>query len=237
MTLHTAVVIAGGKGTRLRALDGAASPPGPKAMLPVAGKPLLGRLVEWLRANDVREVVIGVAHLSESIRDHFGDGRDYGVRIRYTEHGAEQGTADAFRTAIVDGEVDADHVFAMNSDQLTDYPLQTLATRHLAATPPPLATVLLVHPVLPFGLVEAEPDGRVRRFLEKPRLEGTANSGIYVFRRELADSLQGDLERQVFPKLAADGRLHSCRHDGFWETVNTLKDLERIEAVLSEVPR
>ena len=237
MALHTAVVIAGGKGTRLRALDGAATPSVHKAMLSVAGKPLLGRLVEWLRANQVREVVVGVAHLSESIRSHFGDGRDYGVRIRYTEHGAEQGTAEAFRTAILDGGVDDEDFFAMNSDQLTDYPLQALAARHLAGSPPPLATVLLVHPVLPFGLVEADPDGRVRRFLEKPRLEGTANSGIYVFRRELAESLQGDLERQVFPKLTAEGRLHSCRHEGFWETVNTLKDLERIEAVLPEASR
>jgi NDP-sugar pyrophosphorylase family protein len=200
-------------------------------MVPVGGKPLLERNLEWLRVNGVTEVTLGVAHRKESIIRYFGDGSSHGLRIRYSVHRVEDGTGDAFLSAIETDPPPAPAFFAMNADQLTDFPVQELGRRHLAMEPRPLATMLLVRPVLPFGVVETAPDGRVISFTEKPRLDQAINSGIYVFDRAIRPHLCGDVE-QSFASLAAAGRLHGLRYDGFWETVNTVKDLERIERIL-----
>jgi NDP-sugar pyrophosphorylase family protein len=230
--IERAIVIAGGLGSRLQPPDSDGRLAVPKAMVSVGGKPLLERNLEWLKANGVSDVMLGVAHRKEKIVDHFGDGRRFGVRIRYSIHRIEDGTGDAFLKAMDADPALGPAFFAMNSDQLTDFPLQELGRRHLAEHSRPLATLLLVRPMLPFGVVETAPDGRVARFSEKPRLEQTVNAGIYVFDPGIRPHLGGDIERSTFASLADAGRLCGFRYDGFWETVNTAKDLERIEGAL-----
>jgi NDP-sugar pyrophosphorylase family protein len=201
-------------------------------MILVGGKPLLQRNLEWLQVNGVTEVTLGVAHQKERIIDYVGDGARFGLRICYSEHRIEDGTGDAFRKAMETDPPPGPAFFAMNADQLTDFPLSELGRRHLAQDPRPLATLLLVRPSLPFGLIETAADGRVVRFTEKPRMDQTVNAGIYVFDPGIRSHLAGDIERGTFATLAGAGRLAGLRYDGFWETVNTVKDLERIEAVL-----
>jgi NDP-sugar pyrophosphorylase family protein len=72
----------------------------------------------------------------------------------------------------------------------------------------------------------------VVRFAEKPRLQQVINAGIYAFGPAIEPFLKGDIERSTFVALAAVGRLRGLSYDGFWETVNTIKDLERIEGIL-----
>ncbi|PJA71277.1 nucleoside-diphosphate-sugar pyrophosphorylase, partial [Candidatus Pacearchaeota archaeon CG_4_9_14_3_um_filter_30_11] len=96
MILKTAIVLAGGKGTRLeeKTLEL------PKPLIPVGRKPLLEIILDWLKKNGVEKVIIGVAYKKEKIKEYFGDGSRFGLKIIYTEHDENDGTEDAFKTAI-----------------------------------------------------------------------------------------------------------------------------------------
>lgn len=238
MKIKTAIIIAGGKGTRMRSLDD--DMPNNvlnvhKSMIDVLGKPLLERNIEWLKKHGVENIIIGVAHKKESIIDYFGDGKKFGVNIIYTEHDPDGGTGDAFLTAIEKSGINDKYFFALNSDQLTDFNLNKLSERHLSTSPEPLATILLVYPTSPFGLVKTTDDGKVLEFKEKPKLPIIINGGIYLFDIGIKEFLSGDVERNTFVKLAQIERLQSVLHDGFWETINTYKDFIRVKEKLREL--
>src|SRR3989304_4617924 len=127
MVLRTAVIIAGGKGTRLEEHTEDL----PKPLIPVRSKPILERIIEWLEKNGVENVIIGVAYKKEMIKNYFGDGSDFGVKIRYTEHDENGGTEDAFKAAIEQSEIQDENFYAMNGDQMTDLNLDDFANFHL----------------------------------------------------------------------------------------------------------
>jgi NDP-sugar pyrophosphorylase family protein len=102
----------------------------------------------------------------------------------------------------------------------------------------PAATITLVRPKSPFGLVDADEDGVVRGFDEDATLPVWVNCGIYVLDEEALDRLpeRGDHETSTFPELAAEGRLHAFRHEGLWLTVNTPKQLRLADEFLTANP-
>jgi mannose-1-phosphate guanylyltransferase len=226
----TAVVLSGGEGIRLRPITKDL----PKGLVEVGGKPLLQWVVEWLKANKVRNIVMGVAYLKDRIINHFGDGTRFGVNIRYSVHTVEGGTGEGFRLAIA-RHVDDDTFFALNGDQITDIRLSSMLRRHLKAGA--IATIAVVHPILPFGLVEVDADDNCRGFLEKPVLNDRfISTGVYVFDKGITKYLpqQGDIERATFPKLAHRRRLTAYEHHGSFITVNSLRELEEAEIALEK---
>ncbi|MEM2914191.1 MAG: nucleotidyltransferase family protein, partial [Candidatus Bathyarchaeia archaeon] len=124
--LDTAVVLAGGAGTRLQPLTNSI----PKGMIKIYGKPLLEWIVEWLVDNGVTNIVFGVAHLKDKIIDYFGEGSKFNANIKYSVHTVEGGTCEGFRLAI-ERHVDRANFFAMNGDQISDLSLADLAAVHL----------------------------------------------------------------------------------------------------------
>ena len=203
----------------------------------VGGKPLLQWVVEWLRDNAVTTIVIGVAYLKERIVDYFGDGSRFGVNITYSVHTVEGGTGEGFRLAI-SRYVPDDLFFALNGDQITDIKLGSMLNRHRRSKA--LATVAVVHPILPFGLVQVDKDGNCRGFLEKPVLEDRyISTGVYVFDRRITNHLpsRGDIERSTFPKLTRLGKLAAYKHLGTFITVNSLRELEEAENTLKGIHR
>jgi len=224
MSVDTAIVLAGGVGLRLRPLTDHK----PKAMVEVAGRPLLDWVLTWLRNNHIRNVVIGVAYRNQSIIDHFGDGSSYGLEIQYSKHTVEGGTAEGFRLAIERYVDDATFV-ALNGDEITNVKLQDLAEFH--KTRKAMATIALAPLPSPFGVVELD-CANVVAFHEKPVIESVyVNVGVYVFQHEMIDylPLKGDIERTAFPRLASERKLAAYKHDGFWMTINTVKDLTEVE--------
>jgi NDP-sugar pyrophosphorylase family protein len=218
----TAVILSGGEGIRLRPLTNDI----PKGLVPVAGKPLLQWVVEWLRENRVSDLVIGVAYLKEKVMKHFGDGAKFGVNITYSIHTVEGGTGEAFRLAI-SRYVKDDTFFALNGDQITDLRLGVMAKAHSGNGT--VATIATAHPRLPFGLVSADEDGYCTGFMEKPLMRDLyCSSGIYVFQRAILDYLpeKGDLEKTAFPQLVRERRLRAYRHVGRFLTVNSMWELE-----------
>jgi len=221
----TAVVLSGGEGVRLRPITADL----PKGLVRVGGKPLLQWAVEWLRANGVSNIVIGVAYLKEQIIDYFGDGARFGVKVQYSVHTVHGGTGEGFGLAI-SRYVDDRTFFALNGDQITDLRLKEMLAKHRKNGA--LSTIAVVHPRLPFGLVRVDEHDYCRGFLEKPVLKDVnISTGIYVFEHEIVEHLPrtGDVERTTFPKLSRIGKVAAYRHGGSFITINSLRELEDAE--------
>ena len=226
----TAVILSGGAGLRLRPITHDL----PKGLVKVGGKPLLEWVVEWLQQNKVTDLVIGVAYLKEKIVRHFGDGRKFGVDIQYSVHTVEGGTSEGFRLAI-SRFVESPSFFALNGDQITDLHLNTLDSVHRSQGA--LASIAVVHPRLPFGLVRIDKKGLCKGFVEKPILKDVFISmGIYEFNRKVLNYLpkRGDVERTTFPRLARMNKLKALSHTGSFITVNSLRELEEADEILKE---
>ena len=225
---RTAVVLSGGEGIRLRPITADL----PKGLVKVGGKPLLQWFVEWLKANGVSDIVMGVAYLKDQIIDFFGDGARFGVGIQYSVHTVPGGTGEGFRLAI-SRYVGDQTFFALNGDQITDLKLKTILAKHRRNSV--LSTIAVVHPRLPFGLVKVDKSGYCRGFLEKPLLKDVnISTGIYVFEREIVQHLPrtGDVERTTFPTLSRVGKVAALRHNGTFITINSLRELEDAEKQL-----
>jgi len=224
----TAVILAGGQGLRLRPLTNDF----PKAMINVAGKPLLEWTLDWLKENEIYNIIIGVAYKKDKIIDYFGDGERFGVKIRYSTHTVEGGTIEGFRLAIA-RYVSDDFFLAMNGDELVDLNIKNLVEYHISNKG--LATITVGPLRSPYGVVNVEQASKgydVIQFIEKPILKTHfVSTGTYVFSRKLLEYLpeNGDIERSVFPKLASMRKLKAYLHDGFWVTINTIKDLQDAE--------
>ena len=229
-TPKTAVILSGGEGLRLRPITHDI----PKGLVKVGGKPLLEWVVEWLQQNKVTNLVIGVAYLKEKIMRYFGNGRKFGVDIQYSVHTVEGGTSEGFRLAI-SRYVDSPSFFALNGDQITDLKLDKIYNTYQQNSG--LASIAVVHPRLPFGLVEINPKGFCEGFVEKPILNDVfVSMGVYVFNRKLLNYLprKGDVERTAFPKLAQMNKLRAFKHNGSFITVNSLRELEEADYSLKE---
>lgn len=225
MKLKTAIVIAGGKGMRLRPLTEGV----PKCMIDVSGKPLLFWIITWLKNNGIKKVIVGVAHKKEVIEEYV-QSTDLGVEVVLNDHSAAEGTGDAFRLAIENQNVTDDHFLAMNGDELTDVSLKNLFTFHLQHKP------IVTHLVCPlrsqFGIISTDADHTITDFQEKPIIDNYfVNAGVYIFSREILKHLpeKGDIEKTTFRDLAGQGKLKAFKYFGFWNTINNVKDLKSIE--------
>lgn len=216
--------MAGGEGTRLRPLTSNA----PKPMLPLVNRPMMEHIVDLLRSHDITDIVVTVAFMPNAIRNHFGDGSEFGVDIVYAAEESPLGTAGSVRNAMEH----LDETFlVISGDVLTDIDLGALIEEHRAKEA--LATIGLVRVENPleYGIVIADEDGSIERFLEKPTwgqvFSDTINSGIYVLEPRIFDWIAPDepvdFSSDVFPRLLEAGeRIVGSVGEGYWEDVGTL---------------
>jgi NDP-sugar pyrophosphorylase family protein len=144
------------------------------------------------------------------------------------------GTSEGFRLAI-SRYVDSPSFFALNGDQITNLRLDAIYNSHREDGS--LASIAVVHPRLPFGLVEIDQKGFCKGFVEKPVLGDVfCSMGIYVFDRKVLKYLprRGDVERTTFPRLAQMNKLKAFRHNGSFITVNSLRELEDADQALKK---
>src|SRR3989344_4049502 len=179
MILKTAVILAGGKGTRLEEK----TEDTPKPLIPVAGKPLLERVISWLKKNGVENVVLGVAYKKDKIKEYFGDGSKFGVKITYVDHDENGGTEDAFKTDIEKSGITDEDFYAMNGDQITDLQLEGLTNSHISSEA--IVSVVCVKLKTNFGVIKTDHKGWITEFQEKHEIPNVLiNSGIYVFNKK-----------------------------------------------------
>ena len=224
-----AILLAGGKGERL----GAAGGTGPKALRPIAGRPLAEyQVIQLVRAGVERVLVSCAAGQGEAFVSALSR---LGAEIVAVEEPEPLGRGGGLRLAAHE-RAETGPVFALNGDELLDVDLDALLAHHRAHGPAATVVVAQVHS--PFGVVELDDAGFVTGFREAPKLPDWVNAGVYVLDDDAIARLpeRGDHETATFPQLAAEGRLLAFRHEGVWMTVNTPKDLRRAEQYLSDHP-
>ncbi len=194
-------------------------------MVPVAGKPIAERQIEWLRSGGVSDVVFLCGYKAEVLEAHVGDGSAFGLRASYSHEREPLGRGGALKlgwSLVPPGE---EMVIACNGDILTDQPIDALIEFHREKHA--CATVMLAPLKSPYGIIDAGDDGRITSFREKPVLPYWINAGIYVLSSEFFALLpdKGDHEITTFPLLAAEGRLFGFKSDAYWRPVDSIKDL------------
>jgi len=213
-----AIILAGGKAERL----GDAAGGRPKALVDVAGKPLVAYQVGRLARAGVERVIVscaaGQADLFE--RELAGLGPEVVAAAEPERLGRGGGIKFAARERRQQGDV-----YALNGDELVDVDFAALLARHRDSGA--AATIAVARPRSQFGVVDLTDDDLVTGFSEGGRVPYWVNCGIYVLSPEAIDRFpdRGDHESTTFPELAGEQRLRAFRHEGLWLTVNTPKEL------------
>jgi NDP-sugar pyrophosphorylase family protein len=229
-----ALILAGGKGERLRPLTDTL----PKPMAPVAGKPILERQLAWLKDGGVEGAVFLAGYRWEAIRSYFGDGSRHGMRVSYSVESSPLGRGGAIKQGYPLAPHDDEPVVVTNGDIITRQPLQEIIDFHRespARRHGPAVTLLAVPMVSPYGLVDMDDAGGVVGFREKVELPHWINGGVYVFDREVFSEFPdlGDHEVETFPRLAEEGRIAAFRTRSFWTSIDSFKDLREAEDFLN----
>lgn len=218
------MIMAGGEGTRLRPLTSNQ----PKPMIPIANRPMMEHVVHLLAANGFDDIVVTVAFLADAVRNYFGDGREFGVKMSYATEESPLGTAGSVLNA---RDQLTERFLVISGDVVTDIDISSVLAFHDANDA--MATIALkaMENPLEFGIVITRPDGSIERFLEKPTwgqvFSDTVNTGVYVLEPEVFDFIPAgrpvDFSSEVFPALLDAGkRLFGCVVEGYWEDVGTL---------------
>jgi glucose-1-phosphate cytidylyltransferase len=219
----TAVVLCGGRGTRLQEHARAI----PKALVEVGGLPIVWHVVSIFAAQGVERVLLLTGYLSELVEEFAAAaGWPAGTAVECVYTGANTPTGGRIH-AVADRLGDAPY-FATYGDGVADVDLAALARSHAASGA--VATITVVRPELPFGVAMLDGGGRVTGFREKPRAEHWVNGGFLACDPRFAGYLGPDavLEREPLERLAAEGGLHAYRHEGFWACMDTYKDAVRL---------
>ena len=233
MSTTEAVVLVGGKGTRLRPLTISA----PKPMLPTAGLPFLTHLLARIKAAGIDRVVLGTSFKAEVFEEHFGDGSELGLEIAYVVEDEPLGTGGGIRN--VADALTVDTIMVFNGDVLGGTDLRQVLDTHEKNSADVTMHLVRVADPRAFGCVMTDENGRVEQFLEKTQDPPTdqINAGTYVFQREVIDEIPAgvpvSVEREVFPKLIADGRRVFAHVDSaYWRDMGTPEDFVRGSADL-----
>jgi NDP-sugar pyrophosphorylase family protein len=201
-----ALILAGGKGTRLRPLTVYT----PKPVVPVCNRPFLLYQIDTLLRAGVTDVTLSLSYQPHKIEQQLGDGSDFGIKIDYTVEPQPMGTAGAYKFA---QDLIREPTVVFNGDIVTDLDLKAAIREHNERKA--AATIVLAPVENPsaYGLVETEEDGRVRRFLEKPEAHqiscNTINAGTYILDPHVLDLIpEGEsysFEYDLFPDLLKRG--------------------------------
>ena len=222
------VLFAGGKGTRL----GSLSKEIPKPMLIVNGKPLIHRVID-LYYGLVDKIIICAGYKSKTIEDYFSNMDNVFV----IDTGEETGTAK--RLELVKKHITSDIFFLNYSDALSDVNIKDLVKFHKSKKSD--LTILSVNPPTMFGLVESDQTGRVTKFQEKTPIQNVyINGGFFVCSKslleiftEIDDHVMFE-DQYIFSKLI-NKNIYTHKHNGFWQCVDTIKDLNILSKKVKDV--
>lgn len=218
-----AVVLAGGKGTRLKPFTFAF----PKPLVPVGDAPILEILVQQLRRAGIRRVTMAVGHLAELIMAYFNDARFGDLQIEYCREPQPLGTAGPL-TLVPDLD---ERFLVLNGDLLTTLDFQDLVAHHVRSGA--VATIGSYTRTLniDLGVLDIDEGGRLRGYIEKPTHTYRVSMGVYVFEPEVVKLLtpgaRADLPDLVHRLMAAGKPVNVYPFDGFWLDIGRPEDYAR----------
>jgi len=202
----------------------------PKPMLPVNGSPVIVHIIKSFIAQGFHEFVLAAGHRKNVLDDYF-EGKDLGCTIEIVDTGQD---ADTGRRILACRDRLGDRFIATYGDGLSNLRLRSVLDFHEQHGK--LATVTVVPLFTQYGVLEAEPSGRVQRMIEKPTLrEHWINIGFMVFEKAVFEHWAGDnLERDVLPNLVEQQQLYMYRHEGFFKSVDSYKDQQDFEELVKQ---
>lgn len=232
-----ALLLVGGEGTRLRPLTCNTV----KAMVPILNRPFLEHMVSYLRNYGITDIILTLCYLPDQLEAFFGDGTSFGLNLVYVMEESPLGTAGAVKNA---QQYLDDTFLVFNGDIFTDIDLQAMLAYHRNRQAK--ATIALT-PVLDpsaYGVLETEPDGRVVRFVEKPK-PGEAktnliNAGIYILEPDILDWIPQNrpymFEHHLYPHLLKDGIpvYGYAGSGGYWIDIGTHDKYRQVQYDLLE---
>jgi mannose-1-phosphate guanylyltransferase / phosphomannomutase len=225
--------MAGGEGTRLRPMTANQ----PKPLLPVTNRPIMEHVLRLLKKHGFEETVVTVQFLAALVRNYFGDGEDVGMFLQYATEEMPLGTAGSVKNA--EDALKDSSFLVISGDALTDMDLTEMCRFHKENGALVTVGLTRVPDPLEFGIVIADEDGRIQRFLEKPTwgqvFSDTVNTGVYIMEPEVLAGVSPkesvDWSHDVFPKLMARGApIFGYVSDKYWEDVGTLESYMKAQA-------
>jgi mannose-1-phosphate guanylyltransferase len=214
-----ALILAGGAGTRLRPLTSTV----PKPVLPLANRPHIAYVIDWLERHGVDDVVVSCGHLADGVRAALAGFTR--IPVRFAEEPEARGTAGAIKFC---EEMLAERFLVLNGDVLCDLDLSAQIAQHEETGARATIALYPVDDPRAYGLVRRTGEGAVTEFLEKPDPAeidtDEINAGAYVLERGVLELVppgeQVSIEREVFPRLVGDG-LYGKRLEGYWIDIGT----------------
>lgn len=213
----------GGEGTRLRPLTFNT----PKSMVPIANRPFLEHMTEYLKGHSIDDIILTLCYLPDRTQRYFGDGSNFGIKLTYALEESPLGTAGAVKNVAerLDGTF-----YVFNGDIFTDIDLTAMMEFHRQRGSKATIALTPVEDPTIYGVVETNNEGRVERFIEKPR-RGTVttnmiNAGAYILAPEVLNYIPKGLsftfEQGLFPLLLERGDpMYGYQSDAYWIDIGT----------------
>ena len=217
-----ALVLAGGEGTRLRPLTLTT----PKPVMPFAGRPFMTFMLDWLASHGVDDVILSCGFMSDAVEEVLGEDHR-GMRLRYVHEDEPLGTAGPLRLALDTGALQAERLYVLNGDVLTDMDLTAEREQHERTGARATLCLIKVEDTSSYGVVPTAEGGEVEAFLEKspgPAPTNRINAGAYLLERDVIERIPPgravSIEREIFPELVGQG-LYGFPAAGYWKDIGT----------------
>ena len=220
------VILCGGKGTRLSEYTEEI----PKPLVEVGDKPILDHLMHLYAKAGHKDFILCLGYKGEKIREYFKDNKDW--NIDFVDTGENSNKAE--RLMKVRDKIKDDNFLLSYVDDLSDVDINKVIECHKEKNK--IVTLTAVWIVSPFGILGINNNHEVTEFKEKPKLPNLMNGGFYVMKKEIFDYIKPglDLEKETFEDLAKKRQIVYFEHNGFWKSMNTLKDVVELNELYKE---
>ena len=233
MQTDTAVILAGGRGSRLKPYTTVL----PKPLMPVGERPILEIVVQQLAHHGIRDLVFAVSQRDALIRTFFGDGSAWDVRIRYSREDKPLSTIGPLR--LMEDDL-PDSFLVMNGDLLTDLDYRKFLDAHRQRSELLSVAVHRRRERIDYGVIDVDDDHRAVGFREKPSLDLWVSMGIYAMDRDILqfvpDGESFGFDDLMHTMLDRDRPVATCPHDGIWHDIGRPADFERASRDFEEQP-
>ena len=218
------VILCGGKGTRLNELTKEL----PKPLICIGDKPILSHIMDRYTQAGFNEFIICTGYKGSMIEQYFeknnkNNHQDRDVQVIDTG----QNSTKAERLSKIEKYLDEDNFFLAYGDDIANVDIKKLLKFHKAHKG--VATITIIHPENPYGVLNLR-GNQITHFKEKPLMDEWINGGYMVLNKRIFEYINegDDLEKEVFKKLVAEGEIYAFKHDGFWKSMNTFKDVQEL---------